>query len=191
MTKYEDQFEEKFAFINDHNLRKHLGDALRCSSKLSSITSKYPELIRSSLHKTIIIHLASIIEASLHYCVLKLGFKDFEKDWKYININILHTFEANQKNPHTEIISGKRLKKKEKLSGYIDFLQLNRFCLTTAKLYDKKVYDEIEVVRKLRNRIHLISLSGSDRAYNKKDLNSVAAMTKKVLDIVKKKVVKK
>ncbi|MCH8318715.1 MAG: hypothetical protein IIA88_09520 [Bacteroidetes bacterium] len=115
MTQYEDEFEERFLFISDDILRKHMGDALRYVSELLIITKKYREPIRSTFYKTSIVYMASIIEAALHFCVLQLGFKYYEKeDWTYKDMKIIHEFKAIADTPYTQIVAGKRFKKKEK-----------------------------------------------------------------------------
>ncbi|MCH7974110.1 MAG: hypothetical protein IH949_09540, partial [Bacteroidetes bacterium] len=76
--------------------------------------------------------------------------------------------------------------RKISLEGYVDFATLNKFCLDMAKIFNNELYRELEKVRKLRNKIHLKNLSEIDRKFSKKDVDKIAEIANKVLDVVKK-----
>lgn len=188
MKSYEDDFEKAFSYISNRTLRKHMGDALRGASELAIISTKYPQPLKSILLKTSIIYVGSIIEAALHFCVIELGFKSYSKgEWSYKDCKVIHEIKDMAGQPHTQVIAGKRLKKEESIDGFIDFALLNAFCRDKAKIYDQSLYEEIDKVRKLRNKIHLMKLSHLDRKYTNAQLNYVAGIANKVLNIVEEK----
>ncbi|MFA6520881.1 MAG: hypothetical protein WCT53_00645 [Candidatus Gracilibacteria bacterium] len=187
MKSHEDIFEKAFSYISDRVLRKHMCDALRGASELATISTKYPQPLKSVLLKTSIIYLGSIIEAALHFCVLKMGFKDYGAEWSYKDCKVIYEITETASQPFIQVVAGKRFKKKEKIDSFIDFAILNRLCRDEAKIYDGSLYEEIDKVRRLRNKIHLMKLSNLDRKYTVQQLNSVGNIAVKVLEIVENK----
>lgn len=180
MNSSENNYEWGFSFIEDRPLRDHLGDALKCAVELTVIAEKYPPLIRSTFYKTSIIHLASIIEALLHYCAVKIIGDVYEySEWTYRNIKTLYEIEKDN-SPNIEIIAGERYKKVYKLSGYIDFKVLNKLCLEKS-IIDEELYKEVEKIRDLRNKIHLFGLKSIDRKFRKRDVESTSEIALSVL----------
>lgn len=187
MIQYDDEFEENFFFISNRTLRKNMGDALRGAVELSAVAKRYSPLIRSIFYKTSIIYLASIIEASLHFCLIKTLGKTYEKpDWIYRNIKVLYKAREGSDSLCMEIIAGERIKKRVNTKGYIDFKVLNKICYEGG-IISERVYRETEKVRELRNKIHLFRLSEIDRKYSKKDVNSVSKIVDSILNIIERK----
>jgi hypothetical protein len=179
-------YEKRFFFITDDILRKNMGYALQHSTELVAILDKYPRAVRSSFYKTIILHTASIIEAALHFCLRKTftGKPEIER-WKYIEIKTLHTFDDTKSNTKKEVIAGIRFKKCIDLNNLVDFKNINDIC-KKEEVFSEKTYNDVEKIRILRNKQHLISLTTKDRGYNKKTLNAVFKTAKTILDIVEK-----
>ncbi|MBL7078464.1 hypothetical protein ISS42_02305 [Candidatus Shapirobacteria bacterium] len=186
MNSSEDHYEWRFSFVRNKTLKDHLGDALKCAVELTVIAKKYPPLIRSTFYKTSIIHLASIIEALLHYCANEMLGDTYEHpEWTYCNIKKLHEVEKDNF-PKIQIIAGERYKKIYKLSRYIDFKVLNRLCLK-EKILNKKLYSKVEKIRNLRNKIHLFGLKSIDRKFQKRDVEFTSKIAYDILKTVENK----
>lgn len=80
MPKYESMYEERFSYIDDDNLRKHMWDTLEFIVHILAISSKFPEKARNYFYKTCILYTASIIESQIHFCIKKMGHKEIEKE---------------------------------------------------------------------------------------------------------------
>jgi CRISPR/Cas system Type II protein with McrA/HNH and RuvC-like nuclease domain len=178
------ELEDIFGFVNKKYLREHLASALICAVELTTLAKSYPEPTRSVFYKTSIVYLASIIEASLHYGVQKLGYTHYKSEWLYKEIKVL---DKKEDAPDEEVIGGKRIKKDIPLVGYVDFAVLNRFCRDKAKFYAEEIYKKVDRVRKLRNEIHLMGISEVNKKYSKSDVDKVAEMTNDILDIIEDK----
>lgn len=187
MSPQEGEYEYVFSFVKDRSLRSHLGDALEIAAELPAVAKKYPTSLRSTFYKTSIIHIASIIEAVLHYCALQiLGDICEHTEWTYRNPKILHEFDEKHDPPKLQIIAAERVKKPHKLSGYIDFKDLNSLCLRKT-IINEDLSGEVEKVRKLRNKIHLFGLKFVDRQYSLSQVEQIAKTASKVIIVAKNK----
>ncbi len=187
MSSREGEYEHVFSFVKDRPLRSHLSDAVEIAVELSAVAKQYPAPLRSTFYKTSIIHIASIIEGLLHYCALQaLGDICEHTEWTYRNNKILHEFDEKHVPPNLQIIASERFKKLHKLSGYIDFQDLNKLCLR-EDIIDDDLFSEIDKVRKLRNKIHLFGLKFVDRKYSYNQVDKIAETAGKVMGAVKNK----
>lgn len=180
--------ESHFIFVLDNVLRKNLDIAFDYTVELVIISNSYlKKEIRSSFRKTIIIYTASIIEA-----LLVLSFKKKIKtekvtleDWQYKDIRLIHKISEN---PAEEIIWGRRSREIKKLKN-LDFCRISRLCLK-HKIVTKKIFSDLEKVRKLRNRLHIGGLETIEKDYRKRDIEFVFGVAKNVkiitADICKK-----
>ncbi len=186
-SKGNNEYENVFSFVKTKPLRSHLGDALKIAAELPAVAKKYPVSLRSTFYKTSIIYLASIIEAILHYCALRtLGDVCEHTEWTYKNIRILHEFDEEHDPPKSQIIAGERAKRSHKLSGYIDFKDLNKLCLR-ENIIDETLFDEVERVRKLRNKIHLFGLKFVDRQCSRSEVDQMAGIASNIVEIARNK----
>jgi len=174
--------ESVFYFVSDKTLKKQLAESLNFSLNLESLAKDHQEPMRSVFYKTIVVYMASIIEAVLYFCILQLGFTHYRKDWIYKDIKLLYQVDENN-----QVVAGKRVKKKARMKGYMDFGILNQFCKKQAKLYKEDVYKKVDKCRGLRNKIHLMKVSEWDEEFNNKTVESVAKTLLRVLKIVEKK----
>lgn len=121
----------------------------------------------NSFRKTIIVHIATIIEAILQ--------------WKYLNIKVLHRINESK-----EIIAGDR-KKIKKTVEKLGLLHLTRLCLKHKIISSEKLCNDIDIVREFRNRLHIGGLEEVDRKYTKQNLEFCFRVTKQVLKAISKK----
>ena len=187
MTQFEDEFEETFYFISDTNLRRHLGDALRHAAEIGIIVTggQYPEPLSRFFYKTSVIHLASIVEACLHFCLTQNSPQGYREEWEYKNIQTIHIIKGGEE----EIIAGRRIRRQESAQRAMRFSTLNRVC-KEAKIYGEKLYKEIEKVIEMRNTIHLMHLRELSRGLKKKEAEKASKTTSKIIGIVEKKLSK-
>ncbi len=187
MSSREGEYERFFSFVKDRSLRSHLSDAMEIAVELPAVAKKYPVSLRSTFYKTSIIHMASIVEAVLHYCALQtLGDICEHIEWAYRNHRTLHEFDEKHTPPNLQIITAERFKKTHKLSGYIDFKNLNKLCLR-EKIINKDLFIEVDKARKLRNKIHLFGLKFVDRKYSYNQVDKIAETVGKVIRAAKNK----
>lgn len=72
------------------------------------------------------------------------------------------------------------------LTAKTDFSVLNNACLD-HKIYGKRLYNHIDKIREIRNKIHLQGLESADTCYQKKDVERVAGIAVRLFKILKKK----
>jgi hypothetical protein len=121
----------------------------------------------SSFRKTIIIHTASVIEALLLW-KLKLVCNarriELTDDWKYFEIKTIYMINESK-----EAVAGLR-KREQKDVNRLDFLRITDLCRKYKIIKSKKLREDIDKVRKLRNRMHIGGLSEIEKEYQKSDL---------------------
>jgi hypothetical protein len=122
----------------------------------------------SSFKKTIIIHVASIIEALLLHILREKNLQDkveLKEIWEYKNIKLIYKLSKNQ-----EIIWAIRERKKEtKKLEKLNFLEINRLCLK-QKIISNNIFKKAEQVRELRNELHIGGIDKIKREYSNEDL---------------------
>lgn len=141
------------------------------------------KLLVGSIRKTIIIHTASIIEALLfwklkQYCASEKV--EMDDEWKYFNIRTLHKINDSE-----EVIAGNRKKEKTDMNR-LDFIKIILLCRKYQIINTDEFKEEIDIVRELRNRLHIGSLSEIEKEYSKKDLEYCFSVAKKVKEVVGK-----
>lgn len=73
-----------------------------------------------------------------------------------------------------------RTKPKFRLNKQTDFKKVNEVCLV-LKIFSKKLFNKIEKVRKLRNKIHIQGLNNLDRSYTKNELEFISSVMNELL----------
>ncbi len=176
-----------FNFIKDPVLRENLQITLSHTINLIALREdlKLKGVARSSFTKTAIIYIASIIEALLLWKLKKkLGGKtevELKKKWVYKNPKVVYIIEEN---PLKEIVCCIRQREVKKLNK-LDFYQINRLCLN-YEIISKPLFNKVDKVRNLRNRLHIGSLKTIERGYTKKELAFSTSVLEEVLQIVSK-----
>ncbi|MBU4480434.1 hypothetical protein KKG48_03270 [Patescibacteria group bacterium] len=167
-----------FSFIDDVALRTNLDVVFDHIVELTTISDQYKSVLRSSFKKTIIIYTASIIEALLLW-LLKKEIKNSEielKDvWKYNDIKVIYKLTDGSS---CEVVAGIRKKEVKKLNN-LDFFAVSRFCLD-HNIITRNTFDNVDKVRKLRNKLHIGGLANIDRKYTDKDLKFVFGVAKDI-----------
>jgi hypothetical protein len=174
-----------FNFIDDDVLRSNLDLALDHINELVTVSEsknyRNKPVQISSFRKTIIIHIAAIIEAILLWKLKEISVSEkveLADEWRYPDIRIL--YEINQSE---QIIAGKRVKEMHRIDR-LDFLQLIRLCCKYRIIKSEQLTKDIDKVRKFRNRQHLGGLSAIEREYSKSDLEFCFSIVERVIKTV-------
>lgn len=172
--------QERFKFIKNETLRKNINIVFSDIVDFTTIIGSYEENIQNNIRRAIILYTAAIIEALLHHLVEELvkplEFSENEWVWEKGDPHVY------KKSKDSEIIIGTRRKKKKKITKTTQFQAINQIALEN-EIVSKKLYEEIEDVRKLRNGIHLISLQDIENKYSKELLNKVFETARKLVKI--------
>lgn len=160
-----------FVFIDDVVLRSNLDTALDHVNELVTVSEsknyKNRPIQISSFRKTIIIHIAAIIEGILLWKLKRVSAVrkiELDDEWKYPDVKTLYKISDSE-----EVIAGKRVKEKRQISK-LDFLQLVRLCAKHQVIKSKLLVKNIDRIRIYRNRQHLGGLSIIERKYSKSTL---------------------
>lgn len=138
---------------------------------------------RSGYYKSAIMLASAIVEA-LAYKVLEQN-NSLEmplENWQCVRSSLLREQYKSDKGERLSICE--RIQPKFKLTRQTDFKKVNEVCLD-LKLFPKKLFNKIEKVRKLRNKIHIQGLSDIDRSYRKSELEFISSAMNDLLGIIK------
>lgn len=177
----------KFDFISEVTLRTNLVQAARYLNALSSvsISPQYKEdiLFISSLRKTIIIHVAAIVEALLLWelkQVLRTTKVKLLNEWKYKDMNVLYTISTSE-----QIVAGRRLIEKKDIEK-LDFLRVIQLCDKYKIIQSKKLLEDVQALRELRNKLHIGGLKEIEKEYQNSDLEFCFLVLEHILQLVAK-----
>lgn len=134
---------------------------------------------RSGYYKSAIILAAAIVEALAYKTLEQNSSLDMPlEDWKCICSNFLPNKYQSNNGERLSICERKKLK--FELNKQTDFKKVNEVCLTLG-IFSKKLFNKIERVRKLRNKIHIQGLNNLDRSYTKHELEFISSVMNELL----------
>jgi len=159
---------KKFSFIKDENLKTNISIVAQNITFLYSLVKSYdlPGPITYSTNKTIIIYIASMIEALLIYGIKsKISLEDIKesKIKKVKDKKLIHRLDKKSR-----IIWGKEIESCKDWSN-LSLQDLNRIA-KREEIIDKDFFLECEDLRKKRNKIHISSLKNEDDFIESTDL---------------------
>ena len=176
---------EKFDFVKDDILRENIAINMQYVMFLYSLEREYelPGATTYSAFKTIILYTASIVEGLVNYKLKELikegkieSSKIMTTEEKYIYIADLHTISSEEK-----ICGVKKVKRYKQLDDKTIFLDLNR-AAKRCNLFNEQLFKKSEKLRKMRNKIHLATLTEIDNKYSQSDIDNVFEIAKDVID---------
>ena len=173
-----------FSFIQDEVLRKNLDITFDHLLELLSLSesSGYTDTLKSSFRKTVIIYTASVIEALLLWMLKENKTED--------ELSEIHTVFRVSKivyeiNEVERIVLGSDMVKIEKCRfEKLNLDQVNSLC-KKHNLITKNIFDDIDRVRILRNRLHISTLKVIEKDYSKMDLEFVFSVAREVKNLAK------
>lgn len=134
---------------------------------------------RSGYYKLAVLLGASVVEALVHaLLVKKLGTNGV------LFTGRKETFECaplpKQFYQPDELVICKRRDETMPLSKNPDFVFLNKTCLTKG-VFRKRLFNKVETIRKMRNKIHIQGLSFVDRRYTEGEVKKVSTIIDELL----------
>ena len=169
--------EKRFSFINDSVLRVNVALAFQYIVFLMAVTDQEKTgktTVGKTIHKSMIIYTASIIEGCLHHCLKRYiaeGKVDKEKvlgfEWKIKNEKKLKQISDEE-----YVFGAIRCKKVCKYSDKLHLKDLLKAC-HQAGILTKTLFTKADDIREKRNKIHLAGLGIEDDVYAKADVQAV------------------
>lgn len=134
---------------------------------------------RSGYYKSAIILAAAIVEALAYKILEQNSFLEMPlEDWQCVRSSLLSQQYQSKRGERLSICE--RTKPKFRLNKQTDFKKVNEVCLV-LKIFSKKLFNKIEKVRKLRNKIHIQGLNNLDRSYTKNELEFISSVMNELL----------
>src|SRR3989338_944395 len=177
--------ESNFPFVEDDILRKNLDIAFDHIIELTSLSESpaYSDILKSSFRKTTIIYTASIVEALL---LLLLKKQKTEEQLARRNEVFEVTKEIYDVNESERIALGKTVHRVEKFRfDKVNLDQINLLCRDHS-LITKDIYQDVDRIRKLRNRLHIGTLTNIEEDYTKQDLEFVFSVARVIKNLARK-----
>ena len=173
-----------FPSVDDEVLRENIEITFDHLVELLSLSEwpNYTETLRSSFRKTVIIYTASIIEALLMLTLKKNKTEDelseahpiFKVDKVIYEINSVERIVLGRNEVKTDKCRFDRL----------NLDQVNDLCKKHG-IISKAVFDRVDKVRMLRNRLHISTMKVIERDYSKQDLEFVFSVAREVKNLAK------
>ncbi len=161
-----------FDFIADQALVSNLNQTndlvIELVLRINSPEYNHRKSLVSSLCKTVVIYVATIVEAMLlwslrqHYPIGEIESKD---EWEYKDVKLIYSLEHEA----SEIIWSRRRHVKRKLDK-LDFLHIIKQCKICKIITDEDLLSDIDSLRKLRNNLHIGGMRVREKIYNADDL---------------------
>ena len=171
-----------FSFVPDDILRENLDIMFDHIIVLLSLSEsqEYSEILKSSFRKRIIIYTASIIEALLLWSLKKNKTEEelSRKQLVFKPHKIIYEISATER-----IVLGKDEEKIEKCKfEKLNLDQINHLCKEHS-IIASDFFDKVDIVRVLRNRLHISTLNMIEKDYSKTDLEFVFSVAREVKNL--------
>ena len=138
---------------------------------------------RSRYYKASFLFIASVIEALLFMIIKKYHSShkiEYRCEYEYKQLCQLSNKLFKSTSGQIGIYDKKELD--FELNEKIGLQSMNQIGFK-YKLFDKRVYNKIDKIRRKRNRIHLQSLSEKDHRYTKRNVEYAASVLLKIINI--------
>lgn len=142
---------------------------------------------RSIYYKASLFLSASVVEALVFLIIKNFCISSSEiehrKEYKY---KYIHAFPKNiLKDTGRNIGIYDKIPVEFEWKDDIDFMSMNEIGFKYG-IFNKRLYQKLEGIRKKRNRIHIQSLDEKDHRYTKRDVEYVSSAVPPLLDIMQK-----
>lgn len=177
--------ERRFNFIDNENVRQNIAICFQYIIFLTVVNSLYDNggPIQLSINRDIVVHTASVIEASLQYTITKLihdgkiNPNTIATGWEVKKHALIHKISDTHL-----IISAHKIRTMKIVQDNPMSQDINRAALAT-KILDDNLYRKAESIRESRNNIHII---GEDKKVVYPSREEVEALFEDARDILKK-----
>ena len=161
---------KNFDFVDDLLLRERIEGVRNDIATLGGLLRKQNKAeVKSCLRKTMIIYIASIIEALLLWKLKKETTSDkvvLSSEWKYLDLKKFYATDE------FELIAGKRKQEVKKISD-LDFNRTIDVCEKYRAVKSANLIKDLHKVRKLRNELHIGGIAAIRKTYTQNDLKFV------------------
>ncbi|MEM9336633.1 MAG: hypothetical protein AAGA35_02155 [Patescibacteria group bacterium] len=169
--------EERFLFIEDKTLRINISLTFQYIIFLIAVSDQEnteKSTVGSTIHKSMIIHTASIIEGCLHYCLQTYieTNQTTEADALGFDKKLMHHKDVYETETDGMLCTAFQVREPRTYSNELQLLNLIRAC-EKAGILDKETYKSAEKIRKLRNKVHLAGLGEIDAKYTKANTQDI------------------
>jgi len=171
----QDDLEGRFSFIDNEILKENIVIALRYVFFLKELEEEreLPGPFSYSIYKNIILHIAAIVEAVIHYCVkfhLDNGIIKNEEamsyQWSYRDAKKAYEISESE-----VLYTAVKYKKFERFGKSTRFQDLNRIS-RRINILTEDLFSKAEKLKEERNKIHLAGLKTVDDYYEKGQVES-------------------
>ena len=181
----------RFKFITNDTLKSNVSNTFAYIVFLYSLseTDTLPNFLKTQIYKNTIIQTVSIVESIITWKLLdlvKIGDKrqkDFQsrkKEYDFKSIKKVYT----PKNDY-EIFVCFRIPKVQIIEEDTHLIEINRAALR-SNLFDIKLFNKAEKLRKTRNKIHLAGLKQIDDKYREKDVDNLFKISGEIIERIEK-----
>jgi hypothetical protein len=187
------EIEKNFLFITNQTLRSNLAIILRYVAFLVLLQEqeKIRGSISYSLFKDAILHIGAMVEGLLHYgltqyvTIKNLNPEDvYTEEWKLKDPKVLIEVSKDER-----AIGSVQVRSFKQISNSAQFIDLIRSA-RKAKLITLALFNRLEKLRKLRNKIHIAGLEKADDYYSKTELIFAIDLLEDMVEVIKKKLSK-
>ena len=155
-------------FIKDAVLKENIKNVRSDISDLETLLMLTDQGIQDCLRKTMVVYIASIAEALLLWKIkqeIGTGKIALSDEWKH---QVLSSVFIQQNDEEYRISFTKQTKERKNVNK-LDFNRLIDVC-KSENLLQKKVLDDLDIVRKWRNKIHIGGLTSVTKVFPKKNV---------------------
>lgn len=178
----------RFSFVEHGTLRTNIAINVQYITFLLSLEAQYdvPGPIVYSIYKDVITHTAAVVESLLCYQLMKMCEQGkvvmasiMPEECRYLNEKVLYTISLER-----SVVGAEKVCAHATLREDTQFIHLNR-AAKKAGLIDDDLYDRIDELRMMRNKVHLAGLKNVDDQYTKKETDRIFETARLLVDRVK------
>ena len=169
-------------FIKDAVLKENIRSVHNDVSDLRALLTLVDQGIQDCLRKTMVVYIASMAEALLLWKIKQevgTGKVTLSDEWKH---QILSSVPIQQDNEEYRISFTKQTKEKRDVNK-LDFNRLITLC-KSEELLQKKILDNLDTMRKWRNKIHIGGLIAVTKAFPKKNVEFALEVLEETIQAV-------
>jgi hypothetical protein len=182
-----DLIRRRFPFVKNEILKENIAINMQYVAFLYSLDDEYelPGAVRYSVFQTIVLFTASIIESLINYKPRELKEEGRIKndDIMKVEDKYTHIVDIYKVSVDEKICAARKKKKYRKLEDDTTFNDLN-YAAKKCKLFDKDMFEKAEMLRSMRNKIHLTALSKEEDEYTRKDMDNVFGIAKDIIQSI-------
>ena len=167
------------SFIKNAVLKKNIENVHDDIAKLKALMSFADNGIQGCLRKTIVVYIASVIEALLLWKIKRevgTGKVALSDEWRH---RVLSSVLVTESDEEYHISFTKQTKERKDVNK-LDFNRMIALC-RSEKLLQEKVLSDLDAVRKMRNRVHIGGLTTVTKTFPQKNIEFALEMLERTV----------